>query len=131
LDNLKGEFEVKESLLQKYYHLGRNLMPKFKSVQIEHILHEHNVRGDMLLRLATIKKKGLHRPVIYINLKNPSFSTDEYLAIDEKETWITPIKCFLGNGECRAQEKKTMRQQTAWFIFIGSDLYRQGYTWPY
>jgi len=28
---VKGELEVKESLLQKYYHLVRNMMSKFKN----------------------------------------------------------------------------------------------------
>jgi len=32
------------------------------------------------------------------------------MAIFEKETWETPIKRFLENGECGAQEEKTIRQ---------------------
>ena len=75
---------MKESLLQKYYHLVRNLMSKLKNVQIEHIQQEHNVKFDMLSRLATVKKKGLHRSVIYINIRNSSVSTDECMAIDER-----------------------------------------------
>ena len=82
---LKGEFEVKESLLQKYYHLVQNLMSKLKNVQIEHIRREHNVKADMLSRLATVKKKGLHQSIIYINLKNPSVNTNKCIAIHEKE----------------------------------------------
>jgi len=37
VEKIKGKFDVKESLLQKYYHLVWNLMSKFKNVQIEHI----------------------------------------------------------------------------------------------
>jgi len=83
---------VKESLLQKYYHHLQNLMSKLKNVQIEHIGREHNVRVNMLSRLATVKKKRLHRSVIYINLKNPIVNTDKCMAIDEKTNWMTPIK---------------------------------------
>ena len=43
---------------------------------------------------------------------------------------MTPIKKLLENGECEAQQEKTLRQQTVMFVLIGSDLYRQGYTRP-
>jgi len=85
VEQVKGEFEVKESLLQKYYHLVLNLMSNFKKVQIEYILREHNDRADMLSRLATTKKKGLHRSVIYVVLKNPNVTTDECVVIMKKK----------------------------------------------
>jgi len=43
---------------------------------------------------------------------------------------MTPVKQFLEKDECGTQEEKTMRQQTTWFILIGSNLYRRGYTQP-
>jgi len=67
---LKGEFEVKESILQRYYHFIQNLIAKFTNVRIKHIRREHNTIADIFSRLATVKKKGLHRSIIYINLKN-------------------------------------------------------------
>ena len=91
VNQVKGEFEVKESLFQKYYHLVRNLISKFKSVQIEHIQCEHNVRADMLSKLATTKKKRLHHLVIYVVLKNPSVSTNECMLVTKEKTWMTPI----------------------------------------
>jgi len=70
----KGEFEVKKSLLQNYYHLVLNLIFKFDSVQIEHIRREHNVRVDILLRLAKKKKKLLQ---VYkrLNKSSKEYST--------------------------------------------------------
>jgi len=91
-EQLKGEFEVKESLLQRYYHFVRNLIAKFNNVKIEHICREHNTRADMLSRLATVKKKGLHRSIIYINLKNPNISTNECMTTEIQTPWMTPIK---------------------------------------
>jgi len=83
-------------------------MFKFNNVQIKHIRCEHNAKADMLSRLATTKKKGLHRSVIYVILKNPIVNMDECMTIVEKETWMKPMKCFLENGECGAQEDETM-----------------------
>jgi len=48
------------------------------------------------------------------------------MTIVEKETWMKPIKRFLENGECKAQKEKTMRQQTAYFVLIDSNLYQRG-----
>jgi len=127
---LKGEFEVKESQLQKYYHLVRNLMSKLKNVQIEHIHREHSSRANMLSRLAIVKKKGLHRSIIYVNLKNPSVNTNECMATDKKRNYRTPIKQFLEKSESGAQEEKTMRQEATRLILISFDLYRRGYTQP-
>jgi len=87
VEQLKGVFEVKESLLsllQKYYHLVRNLISKLKNVQIELIRREHNARADMLSQLARVRKKGLHWSVIYINLENTSFNMEECVATDGK-----------------------------------------------
>jgi len=70
VDQVKGEFEVKETILQKYYHLVSNLISKFDSVNIKHIRRENNVRVEVLSRLAT--KKGIHLSIIYVVLKNPS-----------------------------------------------------------
>ena len=106
---------MKESLLRKYYNLIQNLMSKYY-----HLIP--NIKADMLSRLATVKKKGLHRSVLYINIRNPSVSTDECMAIDEKANWMTPIKQFIKNGECGVQEERTKRQQITQFILIGSNL---------
>jgi len=54
---LKKEFEVKETLLQQYYHFVQGLIAKFTEVEIQHIFQKHNTQAYMLSRLATTKKK--------------------------------------------------------------------------
>jgi len=39
---LKGEFEVRETLLQRYFHFVQGLLTKFDEVTIQHIRREHN-----------------------------------------------------------------------------------------
>ena len=57
---IKGEFEVKEPLLQRYYHIARNVITKFDTVTVEHIPRQENERADALSRLASSKKQSHH-----------------------------------------------------------------------
>jgi len=68
---IKEEFEVKEPLLQKYYHTVSNLIARFKRVMMEHICREDNMRAHALSRLSKTKKKSHHRFVVQIYLKQP------------------------------------------------------------
>ena len=124
VDQHTEKFEVKETLLQWYYHFVQDLIAKFTKVTIQHIRREHNTRADMLFRLATAKKKGLHRSVIYVTLIKPSVSSKECMTTDIQPNWMTTVKQFLIDGTCEVHSKKAMRQQAARFLIIEQDLYR-------
>jgi len=130
IGQLNDEYEVRESLLQQYYHFVKQLMNTFSEISLQHVRRDHNTRADALSRLATTKNKGIHQSVIYVTLARPSIDLQECLMIDSESTWITPIKEYLLNGTCSPRSDKTMKQKTARFILIGDDLYRRGYTRP-
>jgi len=112
VDQVKGEFKVKEPLLQCYYHAFRNNITRFNKAHLEHIPKEINKRVDALSRLSITKKKSHQRSVIQIWLRHPSVSETECLAIAEAETnnWMTPIIQYLKDGTCKPEEEKTMKQ---------------------
>jgi len=87
-DQIMEEFEVKEPLLQKYYHTVSNLISRFKKVTMEHIHREDNTRDDALSLLATTKKKSHHISVVQICLKRSSVGEAECLTVTETNTWI-------------------------------------------
>jgi len=123
---IKGEFEVKEPLLQRYYHTVSNLIVRFKKVTVEHIQREDNTRANTLSRLATTKKKIHHRSVVQIHLKNPNVGEAECLAVTKTDTWMNPIIQYLKLNICKLEEKE-MRQKCARYTMIGQDLYERGY----
>lgn len=88
---IKGEFEVKEPLLQRYYHMVGNSIAKFDKVTIKHIRRQDNEQADTLSRLTSKKKQSHHRSVVQIHLKQPSVGDAECLAITETDTWMGPI----------------------------------------
>ena len=93
IGQIKGEFKVKEPLLQRYYHTVRNSIARFQRATIEHIRRQENKRVDALSRLSTTKKKSHHRSVMQIWLRQPSMAETECLAVIgiEAETWMIPI----------------------------------------
>jgi len=123
---VKGEFEVKEPLLQRYYHVARNNIARFNKAPLEHIPREENKRVDILSKLSVTKKKSHQRP------RHPSVYETKCLAIAEAETdnWMTLIIQYLEDGTCKPEQEKTMKQQCVWYTMINDDLYRKGYSAP-
>jgi len=60
IGQLTEEYEVRETLLQQYFHFVKNLISRFKEISFQHVRRENNTRADALSRLATVKKKGIH-----------------------------------------------------------------------
>ena len=83
--------EVKEPLLQGYYHTVDNSIAKFDKVVIEHICRQDNERADALSCLATTKKQSHHWSVVQIHLKQPSVGDVECLAITKIEAQSSNI----------------------------------------
>jgi len=130
IGQLNDEYEVRESFLQRYYHLVKQLMSTFSEISMQHVRRDHNTRANALSRLATTKCKGIHRSVIHVTLARPSIDLQECLTTNSESTWITPIKQYLLDGTCSPQGEKTMKQQAARFVLIDDYLYRRGYTRP-
>ncbi|XP_068475223.1 uncharacterized protein [Phaseolus vulgaris] len=127
---LTGEYEVRETLLQQYFHFVKNLLNRFKEISFQHVQRENNTRADALSRLATLKKKGVHRSAIHVTLAKPSVGTEECMATDTQPNWMTPIIQYLTDGVCDPHLEKTMKLQAARYVLIGQDLYRRGYSRP-
>jgi len=127
---INGEFEVKEPLLQRYFHAAKNSIARFSKAPLEHIPSEDNKRVDILSKLSVTKKKSHQRSVIQIWLRHPSVTEAECLTTNEDEAeadnWMTPIIQYLRDGTCKPDQEKAMKQQCARYTMINEDLYRKG-----
>jgi len=63
---VNGELEVKEPLLQRYYHAAKNNIARFRKAPLEHMPREDNKKVDILSKLSVTKKKSHQRSVIQI-----------------------------------------------------------------
>jgi len=75
------------------------MITKFKSVHVEHMQQEYNIRADLLFRLFTNKNK-IHQS-------------------------IDPIKKFLDHGTCEVNEEKMKRQCCTRYFIIGQDFFEE------
>jgi len=82
IGQLTEEYEVRETLLQKYFHFVKNLLSRFEEISFQHVRRENNTRADALSRLATVKQKGVHRSVIHVILTKPSVGAEEFMETD-------------------------------------------------
>jgi len=54
--HIKGDYQVKDPLLLRYYHKVLNIMQSFSKAEIEHIPREKNSRADSLSKLASQRR---------------------------------------------------------------------------
>jgi len=114
---MNGEYQAREPLLQKYYHLARNLILQFKDATVVHVSRANNDRADVLSKLASTKKSGQHRTLIQEVLNMPNWDHEDVFKIrPEIANWMTPISDFLVNDvfpENKTKAKKVRRQATS------------------
>jgi len=58
VEQVNGNFQVKDALLITYYQKVLTMLTRFKTVKVEHILRSDNSRADALSKLASGKEKG-------------------------------------------------------------------------
>jgi len=66
-------FKQKEPLLQKYYHIIKNLINQFEKFSMSHVPRVANEHANVLPKLANTNKVGQHRTLIQENLTSPSW----------------------------------------------------------
>jgi len=104
---INWEFQTREPLLQKYYHIAKSLIDKFKKFTITHVPMTANEWADILSKLASTKKVGQHRTLIQENLTSPSWDHSDVFQINTgKNSWMTPIIEYLSNEILQMTRKK-------------------------
>ncbi|XP_072077907.1 uncharacterized protein [Arachis hypogaea] len=131
VQQVTGNFQVKDQLLEKYHALVRELISHFTSIQITHIAREQNTRADALSKLATTRK-NMHDSVIsQLTLAEPSFGKTIF-SITQEQDWRTPYKQFLQTGTIPTtiKDERTFKRRAASFTLIGTELYKRGFSQP-
>lgn len=72
IGQVNGDFQVKDTHMQMYYHLMMRWLSWFDKYKIKHIFKENNDKSYVLSKLASFKKLGQHRTFIQETLVTPS-----------------------------------------------------------
>jgi len=130
---MNGDYQAREPLLQRYYHVARNLTLHFNEANIVHVPRAENDRADVLSKLASTKKVGQHRTLMQEVLYAPSWNQEDVFEIrNGGENWMTPILNFLVHDtlpENEAEARKVRRQATSYTV-VGGELFRRGFSIP-
>ena len=98
--HMKGEYQVKDPLLLRYYHEVLNIMENFITTEIIHIPREQNTKADSLSKLANQRRQPQHNSILQQTLHNPTIGVEECLiTITKKDDWIQTYKEVIKNQE--------------------------------
>ena len=133
---VRGEYQAKNDNLFEYLTLVKEKMAKFTSVEVKHVPREHNVRADILSKLASTKKKGGNKSVIQEVLPRPSIEkpspTLDVNVIGDSDCWMTPVYNYLAKDELPSDPKEAsiVRRRVCSYVLVENKLYRRGFSIP-
>ena len=81
VEQIKGEYEVKEERMQKYLRLTRHLTREFDKVEFVQVPKNQNVLADEISKLASLEEGGLSKNLTMEVQKHPNIEEVPTLAI--------------------------------------------------
>nr|XP_025669917.1 uncharacterized protein LOC112769645 [Arachis hypogaea] len=129
---IKGEFQVKDPLLEKYWLVTKDLISKFKEFNIIHVNREQNTRADVLSKLATTRQAENTSALSQLTLDKPSFEQDTILSITQVPDWRIPFLNYINTGTIPNNEPNLplFRRRSSFYTVLRNTLYRRGYSQP-
>nr|KYP44258.1 Retrovirus-related Pol polyprotein from transposon 17.6 [Cajanus cajan] len=111
-EQVEGSYQTKEPQLQKYNLMVSHLTSSFDHFQIEHVPRAHNVRADLLSKLASTK---------LVLANNPGQSS-----------WMLSIWQYLTNGTLPSDnvEASKVKAKSCHFTLEAGELFKRGFSVP-
>ncbi|XP_057760072.1 uncharacterized protein LOC130980403 [Arachis stenosperma] len=129
---IKGEYQVKDHLLEKYWLITKDLISKFSKFDIIHVNREQNTRADVLSKLATTRQAENTPALCQLTLDKPSFEQDTILSIMQVPDWRTPFLNYINTGAIPDDEPNLplFRRRASFYTIVRNTLYRRGHSQP-
>ncbi|XP_016164354.1 uncharacterized protein LOC107606856 [Arachis ipaensis] len=129
---IKGDYQVKDPLLEKYWLITKDLISKFNEFNIIHVNREQNTRADVLSKLATTRQTTSTPALSQLTLDKPSFELNTISSIMQVQDWRTPFLKYINTRTVPKKESSLplFQRRASFYTVIGSTLYRRGYSQP-
>ncbi|KAK8928988.1 hypothetical protein KSP39_PZI017133 [Platanthera zijinensis] len=123
---IRGEFEVRDPILQQYLFKVKGLIRGFRSFHVEHVPRERNSEADNLA------KYGPRAGGTAIELFRPSIEEGELMEIDQRASWRDPFIAFLATGRLPSdgQDQRKFRYKAAYYLLQDGELFRKTISGP-
>ncbi|XP_072076500.1 uncharacterized protein [Arachis hypogaea] len=131
VQQVNGSFQVKDPILERYWNMVRNLISTFDNFKIIHVPRGNNQRADILSKLAT-SRTGTSPKLSQLKLEKPSVNLTYILSMSQEPDWRAPITDYILYGTIPTSETnpKLFRRQASFYVLVGAELYRRGFSQP-
>ena len=136
INQAQGEYQAKDDSMIQYLAVAQRLISKFKSCKLTQIPRDQNSQADALANLGSALQTQTQMSIPLLVLQWPATlepSGEEITAIEEEETWMTPIVRYLEDDilpEDRNESRK-IKKKAARYCLSQGVLYRRSFAGPY
>ncbi|XP_016186036.1 uncharacterized protein LOC107627728 [Arachis ipaensis] len=132
VQQIKGEFQVKDLLLERYWLIAKDLISKFDKFIILHMHREKNIRADILSKLATTRASTQTSTLSQLTLEKPSIKLLSITNINHLHDWRTPFLEYINARVIPRNEPNPQhfRRKASLYTNIAGELYRRGFSHP-
>jgi len=119
--------------MQKYLRLTKCLTREFDRVEFVHILRSQNMIAEKIAKLASSEEGLIGMGLEMEAQKRPSIEEIFTFAIQNIDSWMTPIISFLQDSHLpqNVDEARKVRKRAARFTILNDTLYKRGFSMPY
>ncbi|XP_052288603.1 uncharacterized protein LOC127899294 [Citrus sinensis] len=133
-NHVSERFQPREEKMEQYLKIVRQMMEKFKAVEVVQIPREQNSRADILAKMAAVADPKMPKSIPLEVKSSPSIEPNSgVLRIEQKCSWMDPIVSYLRDGVLPPDKLRArkIRAQASRYTMIDGILYRRGYTLPF
>ncbi|XP_016192864.1 uncharacterized protein LOC107633779 [Arachis ipaensis] len=130
VQQVTGNFQTKDPLLEKYLNLVKNMITDFQTFEIKYIPQEQNCRADILSKFVTYRDDQHSENLVHLTLTKHSLDMQYVLSMTHEQDWRTPIVHYLKTGTIPEWEPRSFKRKAHNFTLIGDNLYRRGFSRP-
>ena len=119
--------------MQKYFKLTKHLAQEFDKLEFVQIPRSQNMAADEIAKMALSKEGSTSMELNMEVQKRPNIEEVPTFAIQNINSWMTPIISFLQDG-CLpqdAEKAKKIKKRAARFTILKDTLYKRGFSMPY
>ncbi|XP_072073807.1 uncharacterized protein [Arachis hypogaea] len=132
VQQIRGEFQVKDPSLEQYWLMAKDLISKFNLFIILHVNRGKNVRADVLSKLAATRADTQTSALIQLIKKKPSIELLHMTNINHLHDWRALFIEYISTVVIRRDElnPQHFRRKASLYTSIAGKLYRRGFSQP-
>ena len=133
IGQVRGDFEAKETRMQKYLKLVNQLVSIFLHTEFVQIPRDQNIETNKVARSASADNLGNMNNWKLEEQNSPSIKELQTFPIHTSLRWTNPILSFLRDGRLppNPEEARKIQKRAARFTVLNDKLYKRGYSQPY